>query len=177
MRTRTRPIIRDYVYPRSRRYLRVQCEPYGMKFIARYYPDDFPTVAAARTAARKLCDKLEPVLTAAYATNKRDPRKYFGKSGPAKSSSLPAGLSYEPAGFPHRYVVVRWQASGRSQLKRFRLRHGRFPAILKAARNFRRDRIREEKLRVTEHQAVIGQRLRQVFATAKTAGAHVVIMG
>ncbi len=175
MRTRLRPIIRDYTYARSRRYLRVQCEPLSMKFIARFYVDDFPTIAQARVAALQLCDTLEPVLIKAYADHKRDPRKYFGKKSTPKSSSLPAGLSYEPAGYPHRYIVVRWQARGKSHLVRFRLRHGHYPAILKAARDLRRMKVREEKLRVTQLQVRIARQLRRTFAVAQDAGAHVIM--
>ena len=152
MRTRLRPIIRDYSHARSRRYLRVQCEPLGMKFIARYYTDDFPTIADARLAARKLCDDLEPVLKTAYADHKRDPRKYFGKKSTPKSSSLPPGLSYEPTSYPHRFIVVRWQASGKSQYKKFRLYHGKYPAIIRSALELRRSQISEERIRVTDLQ-------------------------
>ena len=176
MRTRLRPIIRDYSYARSRRYLRVQCEPLGMKFIARYYTDDFPSIAAARMAARRLCDALEPALKAAYADNKHDPRKYFGKKSTPKSSSLPAGLSYEPTGFPHHHIVVRWQAAGESHLKRFRLRHGRFPATIRAAVKLRQAMIREEEARINQLQEKIGRRLRQAFNTARKAGAHVIML-
>jgi len=175
MRTRLRPIIRDYTYARSRRYLRVQCEPLSLKFIARYYVNDFPTLTHARAAARHLCDALEPVLRKAYAIHKRDPRNYFGKKSAPKSSSLPPGLSYEPARFPHRYVVVRWQALGQSQLVRFRLRHGHFSAILKEARELRRTKVREEKLRVTELQTKVARQLRRAFTAARTAGAHTVM--
>jgi hypothetical protein len=176
MRTRLRPIIRDYSYARSRRYLRVQCEPLGMKFIARYYTDDFPTIAAASQAACKLCDAVEPMLIAAYADHKRDPRSYFGKKSTPKSSSLPAGLSYEPAGFPHRYVAVRWQACGKSHRKRFRLRHGSYPAIMRVARELRRIKIREEQLRVKQLQTEVAQKLHQAFSAAKSAGAHVIML-
>ena len=175
MRTRLRPIIRDYSYARSRRYLRVQCEPLGMKFIARYYTDDFPTVAAARLAARKLCDALVPALKAAYADHKRDPRKYFGKKSTPKSSSLPAGLSYEPTQYPHRHIVVRWQASGQSRLQRFRLRHGSYSKIIKAACKLRRTKIAEERLRIMQLQTVVAQKLRRAFGAAKKAGAHVIM--
>jgi hypothetical protein len=175
MRTRLRPIVRDYTYARSRRYLRVQCEPLGLKFIARFYVADFPSLAQARAAARQLCDCLEPVLRQAYAIHQRDPRKYFGKKSAPKSSGLPTGLSYEPASFPHRYVVVRWQALGKSRLVRFRLRHGHFPAILKTARELRRTKVREEKLRVTELQFKVARKLRRAFASARADGAHTIM--
>jgi hypothetical protein len=175
MRTRLRPIIRDYSYARSRRYLRVQCEPLGMKFIARFYTDDFPTIADARLAAGKLCDALEPALKAAYADHKHDPRKYFGKKSTPKSSNLPAGLSYEPTGFPHHHIVVRWQASGKSRLKRFRLRHGRYPAIIRAAVRLRAVKIREEETRVDQLQARVARKLRQAFGAAKKTGAHIIM--
>ena len=175
MRTRLRPIIRDYSYARSRRYLRVQCEPLGMKFIARYYTDDFPSVATARLAARKLCDALVPALSAAYADHKRDPRKYFGKKSTPKSSSLPAGLSYEPTEHPHRHIVVRWQASGVSRRQRVRQHHGRHPAILRAALKFRQLRIRDEETRVNQLQTKIALKLRRAFNAARKAGAHVIM--
>ncbi len=176
MRTRLRPIIRDYSYARSRRYLRVQCEPLGMKFIARYYTDDYPSIAQARSAARRLCDALEPVLKLAYADSKRDPRKYFGKKSSPKSSSLPTGISYEPTASPHRYIIVRWQASGKSQYKKIRLRHGHYPAIMQAARKLRQQKIREEHLRLDQLQVVVAAKLRRAFGLAKKAGAHVVML-
>ena len=175
MRTRLRPIIRDYSYERSRRYLRVQCEPLGMKFIARFYPADFPTIAAARKAARQLCDAAEPVLRTAYAETKRDPRSYIGKNGPKKSSSLPAGLGYSPATYPHRYIVVRWQANGKAHYQRFRLEHGRYPKIIRKARELRRRMIKQEQNRVNELQVKIAEKLRRAFLSAKAKSAHVIM--
>ena len=175
MRTRLRPIIRDYSFARSRRYLRVQCEPLGLLFIARFYPADFPTVAAARAAARHLCDRVEPILRTAYAETKRDPRRYIGKNGPKKSSALPPGLSYQPAAFPHTHIVVRWSASGCQVVERFRLRHGHYPAIIRAARQLRSAKVRAERLRVKELAAACRERLRAAFLEARTAGAHVIM--
>jgi len=175
MKTRLRPIIRDYSYERSRRYLRVQCEPLGMKFIARFYPADFPSVAAARSAARKLCDAAEPVLRTAYAETKRDPRSYIGKNGPKKSSTLPAGLGYSPATYPHRYIVVRWQANGKAHYQRFRLEHGQYPKIIRLARDLRRQKIKEEQARVDALQVKIAGKLRRAFLQAKVHGAHVIM--
>lgn len=175
MRTRLRPIIRDYSFARSRRYLRVQCEPLGLFFVARFYTDDFPTVAAARVAAHRLCDRLEPVLRTAYAETKRDPRRYIGKNGPKKSSSLPPGLSYHPAAFPHTHIVVRWQACGRRVIKRFRLRHGHYPGIIRAARQLRATKVREERRRVKELAATCREKLRAAFLQAKSDGAHVIM--
>ena len=175
MRTRLRPIIRDYSFARSRRYLRVQCEPLGLLFVARFYPADFPTVAAARAAARRLCDRLEPILRTAYAETKRDPRRYISKNGPKKSSSLPPGLSYQPAAFPHPHIVVRWRASGRATIKRFRLRLGHYPEIIRAARQLRAAMVREERRRVKELAVACRERLCAAFLQAKSAGAHVIM--
>jgi len=175
MRTRLRPIIRDYSYARSRRYLRVQCEPLGMKFIARFYPNDFDTIAQAREAARQLCDAVEPTLRTAYAETKRDPRSYIGKNGPKKSSSLPAGLGYSPATPPHRYIVVRWQSNGKAHYQRFRLKRGQYPKIIRIARELRGRMINEERERVNLLQEKIAGKLRVAFLGAKKNGAHVIM--